>query len=86
MILLWRDALHIVSTVKAKHKNYSQFGHIVVGIQIHMRLLRLCMIEHIKSDANSMAQGLAKEAVKHVKYSVWIEEISNCIYDIVGVH
>ena len=60
------DALQIFNTVKVKHKNWSSFGHIIGGIQERMRLMRSCLIEHIKRNANSIAHDLTREAIKYV--------------------
>jgi hypothetical protein len=64
-IIMERNALHCYA-INAKYKNWNKFKHIVAGIQYHMRFLRSCRIEHVKSDANLAAHGLTREAIKYI--------------------
>ena len=48
-----------------------------------MPLLRLRRIEHVERDANSSTYKLARKTATNVVDNVWLEEISNCIYDII---
>jgi hypothetical protein len=57
-IIMKEDTLQIVNVVKAKHKNWSKFGHIVDVIKKTNT--------RIKRDTNSAAHDLAKEAIKYV--------------------
>jgi hypothetical protein len=45
--------------------------------------LRSWFIGHVKKDANSAAHILAKEAGRHANEQIWMEEIPNCILNIV---
>lgn len=61
----------------------SRYGHILDGIKSGLESFRSANIVHVKRDANSVAHGLARAAVTHIVDSIWMEEISPQIYDIV---
>jgi hypothetical protein len=58
-------------------------GHLIDGIKEILGKLRPWRVEHVKGDANSTAHILAREAFPCVIDWVWVEEIPNCICDIV---
>jgi len=46
-------------------------------------MMQSWQICHARQEANCGAQGLAKATVKQVTNKVWLEEILNCICDII---
>jgi hypothetical protein len=77
------DVLQIVNAIKVELKNWSNFGHVVDGIKEGLNQLKSWRIAHVKREANSAAYVLAREAIKCVIDSVWLEQTLNCIYGIV---
>jgi ribonuclease HI len=84
MVILEGDSLQVVTTIQGTGPNWSSYGHIVADIRIVLHELRSWQICHSKRTNNYAAHGLAKEAVLNVMNKVWMEEISNCICDVVS--
>jgi len=61
----------------------SRYGHILDGIKSGLQSFRSANIVHVKREVNFAAHGLARAAVTHIVYSIWMEEIPPQIYDIV---
>jgi hypothetical protein len=83
-IILKRDALQIIKTIKAERNNWSKFGYMVNGIKEDLRQLKSWSIVHVKRNVNKAAHTIARETVLCVINKVWVEETRNCICDIVG--
>jgi hypothetical protein len=73
-LIMEGNALQTINAIKTKHKNWSQFEHIVDGVQECMRLLRSCRIERVKRNTNSPTHRLAREATKNVIDNDWLED------------
>jgi hypothetical protein len=65
-IILERDVLQIVNTIKATGKSWSNVGHIVDGIKMELSQLRSRIIEYVKRDANTEAHIITKKAISSV--------------------
>lgn len=50
------------------------------GVLSRLRSWQVC---HTKRKANCAANSLVKVVVKHIMDRVWIEDISECIHDVV---
>lgn len=61
----------------------SCFGHFIDGIKEELCSLWSYKVRHEKREAKSTTHFLAKVAVTHVINTIWMEEISPCIFDIV---
>jgi hypothetical protein len=81
-IILKGDSLQVVNALKTNGQNWSQYGQIVEDAKSILTGLRSWQI-HIKREANFAAHELTKAATKQVMDSVWMEEISLCVCDIV---
>jgi hypothetical protein len=57
-IILERDDLQIVTTIKAEENNWSKFEHIDV-IRVGLCQLRSWGVEHVKRSVNSAAHIIA---------------------------
>ncbi|KAL2942997.1 Serine hydroxymethyltransferase 2 [Bienertia sinuspersici] len=77
------DCLVLAMAVKKEKKERTLFGLIVSDI---CSLLGLCFnvsISHIRRNANKAAHGLANASFDFGELRVWLEEIPDCIFDIV---
>jgi hypothetical protein len=82
-IFLKGDALQVVNAVKSQGRNWSMYGHIIDDIREVLNCMQYWQIGHVSRVVNFVAHSLAKAGVKQVINQVWMEEISNCICDLV---
>jgi ribonuclease HI/exonuclease III len=82
-IVLEGDALLVVKAIKDSGPQWNLYGHIVEDIRAVLNNLRSWFAGHAKREANFAAHFLAKEAVKNVMDQIWMEEVPNCIENVV---
>jgi hypothetical protein len=73
----------VLTVVKSQGRNWSRYGHIIDDIREILNCIQSWQIGNVSRVVNSAAHNLAKTTVKQVIDRVWIEEISNCICDLV---
>lgn len=56
-----------------KH-NFRRYEQLVKDAQMTIVTLASCQIVHIYREANFVAHGLAKTAIKQVIYEIWLEK------------
>jgi hypothetical protein len=77
------DSLTIVKAITAKEPSFHRYGQIVEDIKLVLQSLRKWKVSHTKRDGNNAVHALAKEASRTVTDNTWIEEVPNCISNIV---
>ena len=60
-----------------------RYGQIIEDARLVLESLRNWNIRHVKREANFVAHGLAKIAIRILMDNIWLEEPSSCIYDII---
>jgi hypothetical protein len=66
--ILEGDSIQVVQTLKEKGTNRRTYGHIV---------------NDVRGDANQAAHGLAKEGLKRQMDRIWVNDLPECISNIV---
>jgi hypothetical protein len=77
------DAFGVVKAVSFSERNLSRFGQLMKNIRMILDSLFSWQIHHISRVANNETHGLTEAVAKHIIDQVWMEEISDCICDIV---
>jgi len=77
------DALQVVNDVKSHGRNWNKYSHIIDDIYEVLNCMQSWLIGYVIRVVNSAEHGLAKTVVKQVIDRVRMEEILNCIRDLV---
>jgi ribonuclease HI len=82
-VILEGDAKQVIDEVNSATPNLNAAGHFVEGITAEIQGLRVASMVHVGREANSAAHCLANEVSSTSLDSVWLEEISSCILQVV---
>jgi hypothetical protein len=81
--ILEGDSIQVVQTLKEKGTNRRTYGHIVNDVKFLLGTCRSWMAQHVRGDANQAAHGLAKEGLKRQMDRIWVNDLPECISNIV---
>jgi ribonuclease HI len=82
-IILEGDSLQVVLEIKDEGPNLSTICHIVDDVKILLNSCRSWMVGHVRRDANWAAHGLVKEGLTQPNVRIWINDVPECISNIV---
>jgi hypothetical protein len=69
--------------LKGTLSKWLRYGHIIEDVLKVLGSLRNWNNRHVKREVNFVAHGLVKNAIRIFMDNVWLEELPNCIHDIV---
>jgi hypothetical protein len=75
----------MVEAIRDTKPSRSPYGQHVADARVVLNSRRSWMICYTKREANAMAQELARAVVSDQTDSIWVEEISLCIFDLVAL-
>ena len=82
-IIFEGDAKQLIQAVNSLAPCNSNYGHLVEDIQCELMAFSNSSFNFIFRDGNFAADGLTKEAIRHVVDKTWRYEIPPCVYDII---
>jgi hypothetical protein len=81
--ILEGDALQIVKAITTYLSTLSRFGHFIERIKKVLMSLWSFSVVHMRREANTAVHALAKAVSAKVTDSIWLEEVTHFLYDIV---
>jgi hypothetical protein len=81
MILEGDAAKQIIDAIQEKDRQDSMIGHLIDDVRLSLNNIPECKVDHVHREANRVAHGLTKLALKSGNETVWLEECP-CIRDI----
>ena len=73
----------MVNAIQDTAESNCHIGNIIEDVKILSKTMKSCEFHHKKREANQVAHTLARNAIKVVSELVWIEEIPQCVSDVI---
>ena len=73
----------MVNAIQDTAESNCHIGNIIEDVKILSKTMKSCEFHHTKREANQVAHTLARNAIKVVSELVWIEEIPQCVSDVI---
>ena len=73
----------MVNAIQDTAESNCHIGNIIEDVKILSKTMKNCEFHHTKREANQVAHTFARNAIKVVSELVWIEEIPQCVSDVI---
>ena len=77
-----RDSEVVISALRKEEESFSSFGHLISSIKHYLHSCSSISFSHTRKWGNSVAHSLAKFAKHIVDLSVWMEDVSPQVNDV----
>ena len=84
-VIIESDSLSVVEAIQDTAESTCHIGNIIEDVKILSKTMKSCEFHHTKREANQVAHTLAHNAIKVVSELVWIEEIPQCVSDVIQI-
>ena len=76
------DSDVVISALRKEEESFSSFGHLISSIKHYLHSCSCISFSHTRRSGNSIAHSLAKFAKHLVDLSVWMEDVSPQVHDV----
>lgn len=73
-VILEGDALGVIQAISRKDEDFSLLGNITKDIQLKMSSFSYCNVQHVRREANEVANRAVKRALLCNEFTVWMED------------
>ena len=84
-VIIESDSLSVVKAIQDTAESSCHIGNIIKDVKILSKTMKSCDFHHTKREANQVTHSLARNAIKVVSELVWIEEIPQCVSDVIQI-
>ena len=84
-VIIESDSLLVVKSIQDTAESTCHIGNIIEDVKLLSKTMKSCEFHHTKREANQVAHTLARNAIKVDSELVWIEEIPQCVSDVIQI-
>ena len=81
-VILEGDSMEVVQSLQGEEQSWAQAGHLIEDTKRNLGAYRSWKVQHVRREANTAADRLAKTALQLVKEHQWVGSTPLCIQDI----